>query len=67
MYKKFIAIDQYGNTKFLDKHPRKELTEYFGVKHAEKIYRDTDEGVKHVGYIVAGHWYQVMRLSPLEE
>lgn len=67
MYKKFVAVDQYGNTKFIKNHPRKELTELHGVKHADKMYRDTDNGVKTVGYIVAGHWYEVLRISPFKE
>jgi hypothetical protein len=65
MYKKFVAVDQYGDTLFLKSHPRKELTEHHAVKHADKIYRDPD--ARHVGYIVAGHWYEVLRISPLNE
>jgi hypothetical protein len=65
MYKKYIAIDQYGNTQFIEKYPRKELMECHDVKHADKIYRDPD--ARHVGYIVSGHWYEVMKLSPMEE
>jgi hypothetical protein len=64
MYKKFIAIDQYGDVKFIEKYPRKELTEYFGVKHADKMYCDPD--ARHIGYIVAGHWYEVMKISPMK-
>ena len=66
MYKKFVAIDQYGNTKFLEKSPRKELCEHMGVKHADKIYRDDENGqAVHVGYVVAGRWFTVLRVSPL--
>lgn len=68
MYKKFIAIDQYGHSVFIKDHPRKELTERHGVQHADKMYRDGKDGqAKHVGYIVSGHWYEVLKLSPLEE
>jgi hypothetical protein len=67
MYKKYIAIDQYGNHRFIDEFPRKELTQYHGVKHADKMYRDTSGGgEQHVGYVVSGHWYEIMKLSPLE-
>lgn len=67
-YKKFIAIDQYGNKHFISKSPRKELMELEGTTHADKIYRDNEEGkAVHVGYIVRGHWYEVLRLSPLTE
>jgi hypothetical protein len=65
MYKRFLAVDQYGNKHFVD-HPRKELCEFHGVKHANKIYRSTEKGDFHVGYKVSGHWYEVMRLSPLD-
>jgi len=67
MYKNFLAIDQYGNKHFVN-HPRKELTELHGIKHADKMYRDGKNGeAQHVGYIVSGHWYEVMRLSPMSE
>jgi len=67
MYKKFIAIDQYGNKVFVD-NPRKDLLKRHGVnKHAEKIYRDGKKGEAiHVGYIIAGHWYEVLKISPFK-
>lgn len=67
MYKNFIAIDQYGNKHFLDEHPRKELCDLVGCKHVDKMYRDTPTGPKHVGYVIGGHWFEVLRLSPLED
>jgi hypothetical protein len=68
MYKKFIAVDQYGNTKFLSDHPRKELMDYWGTSHANKMYRNMPDGTyKHVGYIVRGHWYEVLEISPLSD
>ncbi len=68
MYKKYIAIDQYGNKVFISEHPRKELTDFHRVQHAEKIYRDGENGKAiHVGYIVAGHWYEVLKLSPFKK
>ena len=66
-YKNFVAVDQYGSTHFIN-NPRKDLCELNGVKHIRKMYRDGKNGEAiHVGYIVAGHWYEVMRLSPLHE
>lgn len=66
MYKKFIAIDQYGQTHFINKHPRKELCDYFGCKHADKMYREQPDGTsKHVGYVIAGHWFEILKLSPM--
>jgi len=67
MYKKFIAIDQYGNKIFIDKHPRKELAEYHGVQHIDKMYQDGKDGKAiHVGYVVSGHWYDVLAISPFK-
>lgn len=59
----FIAIDQYGHNYKIDKYPRKELTEYLGVKHAEKMYRDTKDGAKHTGYVISGLWLSVYKIS----
>jgi hypothetical protein len=55
----YMAIDQYGSHIKIKKYPRKELLEHFGRKHAQKMYRDTPNGAKHVGYIVAGHWCDI--------
>jgi hypothetical protein len=65
-YKPFIAIDQYGKHYFVT-YPRKELCEIVGVKHADKMYRDGDNGqIQHVGYIISGHWFEVMRIEPFK-
>lgn len=66
MYKKFVAVDQYKNIEFVD-HPRKELCQLHGTSKANKLYRDIDGKEVHVGYAVKGHWYEVMRLSPLDK
>ena len=60
----YLAIDQYGETIKLKKHPRKELMEYFGVKHADKMFIDTrkEEG-KHIGYVIAGHWFRIYEIN----
>jgi len=56
---RYIAISDSGNRVMLTTDtPRKELMEYLGAKHAEKIYVDTKEGeVAHIGYIIGGEWY----------
>ena len=55
-----IAIDQHGCIqKQLGKYPRKELLRRYYTKHADKMYHDTSEGAKHVGYVVRGHWYRI--------
>lgn len=57
----YMAQDQYGKFYHLDtNHPRKELLEMFGRKHADKMYVDTKDGKsKHVGYIIGGLWLSV--------
>ena len=60
----YIGLDQYGKHYVIKKSPRKELLEYFGVKHADKMYIDTKEGKqKHKGYIIAGNWIDVYRIG----
>ena len=60
-----IARDQYGTDYPLKtNHPRKELLDYFGSQHADKIYRDTPDGPAHVGYIVRGHWLEIYNVTP---
>jgi hypothetical protein len=64
-----MAVDQYGGTIHLTgcKHPRKALLETSGRKHAAKMYVDTADGqTKHVGYIIAGCWYTLYRVSEWE-
>jgi hypothetical protein len=66
---KFIAFDQWGNSyKLNTAHPRKELCELFGRQHVSKIYVDDNIiGSQHVGYIIAGHWLMVYKLSPFQQ
>lgn len=61
----FMAIDQYGNTHHGLTHPRKELLEIFGRKHASKTYRDLDGGgSRHVGYVIGRLWLEVFEVLP---
>ena len=63
---KYIAIDQYGQTFFIYKHPRKELMETCGCQHASKMYVDDARGKSfHVGYIVAGRWFDVFEIESI--
>ncbi len=63
-----IAVDQYGQTHHnLGKYPRKELLSRLGWKHASKMYVDTDEGVKHVGYIIGSLWFRLYSVEPWEK
>ncbi len=60
----YLGLDQYGDTYHINKHPRKELLEQLGCKHASKMYVDTKSGdTKHVGYVVAGRWINVYVVS----
>lgn len=59
-----MGIDQYGDTWHdLGPHPRKTLLERLGRSSAAKMYRDTKSGTKHVGYIIAGRWIRLYRLT----
>jgi hypothetical protein len=59
------AISNYGERIVLrTKHPRKELLEHLGVRSAQKVYQDTDEGTFHVGYIAAGRWWTFYEVTP---
>lgn len=60
---KYIAIDQYGQHYFIKKFPRKELVEQLCNSHVSKMYRDTKEGAKHVGYVIGNNWLSVYKVS----
>lgn len=63
----YLGIDQYGTHYNLKKYPRKELLEWFDRKHADKMYRDVEDGVRHVGYIIGGLWIEIFKISPWKE
>ena len=58
MKKQYMAIDQYGH---------KDLMNRLYCKHAEKMYVDTDEGTKHIGYVIAGLWLTLYEVKPYEK
>lgn len=65
----YMAIDQYGQHYHIgDNPPRKWLLEYFGRRHAGKMYVDKKSGgYRHVGYVIAKHWlriYEVREWKP---
>jgi len=61
---KYIAIDQYGEKVLIKEHPRKELCEWAGTSHADKMYCDDNAGnTYHVGYVIARHWFNVLGLE----
>ena len=49
------------------KHPRKELLKFCCRRHADKIYHDRDNKTFHVGYIIAGYWWNLYEMIPLEK
>ena len=64
----FLAhcISHHLDPFWIKAHPRKELMRAFGVTSASKMYIDGPDGQAiHTGYILAGHWFEVMRLAPL--
>jgi len=64
MSTKHIAIDQYGHTVYLNSgHPRKELLDECGYKHADKMYCDTNGPAKHIGYVIGGRWFRIYKLE----
>jgi hypothetical protein len=60
----YIAVDQYNQTYHIaTNHPRKWLPEYLGSKRADKMFRDTKDGSKHVGYVIKGLWLEIFKIS----
>ena len=61
----YLAVDQYGTSYFIGNcPPRKWLLNYFGKKHAEKMYCDKYE---HIGWVIAGHWLTVYKVGWLND
>jgi hypothetical protein len=61
----YQAVGNYGRKIFLKnakKHPRGQLLEVCGRKHCQKIYRDTETGPKHIGYIVDREWFVIQEV-----
>lgn len=66
--KQYMAIDQYGQTfHSLGPNPRKALCEKLCRKHVSKMYRDTADGTKHVGYIIGGLWLELFEVRPMRK
>jgi len=64
----YMAIDQYGHTEHdLGPHPRNELLRRLDRKSARKVYVDKKSGgCVHIGWIIAGRWFTVYKVEPME-
>jgi hypothetical protein len=66
--KRYMAIDQYGQTFLHLTHPRTELCQRLGRRHANKMYIDTIDGrTKHIGYVIGGLWLTLYEMRPYEQ
>jgi hypothetical protein len=54
-----IGVDQNDTIYRRLIHPRKDLLERLGRKHAEKIYFDRNGTTYHCGYLIAGRWVDI--------
>ena len=64
---KYIAINQHGHTYHGLEHPRKDLLERLGRKHANRMYVGSESGeVKHIGYVIRGEWLTVYKVERME-
>lgn len=65
----YVAFDQWGGVYHIGRNPpRKWLLEHFCRQHAGKIYIDLTTGkALHVGYVVAGHWCDVFKITPFRD
>ena len=59
---RFVGCDQYGQTYWINKHPRKELMARLCCKRAQKMYVGD---CVHIGYVIGDLWIRVWRVSPL--
>ena len=67
MTARYMAIDQHGATQHGLEYPRRDLLRRHQRQHAERIYVDKPGGRSVcIGWIVAGHWYTVYKVAPME-
>lgn len=66
--KRYMAINQWGDTYHNLEHPRKDLCEKLYSKHAEKMYVDGKDGNRyHVGYVISGEWLTLYEVKPFRK
>lgn len=62
----YMAIDQYGQAYHGLVHPRKDLLEILGYRHAKKMYVDLKRGgYAHIGYVIGGLWLRLYKVEPV--
>jgi hypothetical protein len=65
MIKRFMAIDQCGETIHGLVHPRKDLEKILGGKaHKVRVYRNGK--TYHVGYVIRKYWFTLYEVTPYE-
>ncbi len=66
----YMAVSNRGTTYHLidaKKHPRGQLLAKCYRKHAAKMYCDTKAGEeKHIGYVIAGEWFNIYEVHSWE-
>lgn len=61
---RYVAVP--GNYFLVTEHPRKELLDLLGYKHAEKVYVNQPNGeATHIGYVIGGIWYTLYAIEGL--
>ena len=62
----YMAVNQYGDTEHGLRHPRKDLLERGGRRHANKMYVGGGRARgRHCGYVIAGMWWSVYEVKPI--
>ena len=73
MVELWLSIDQYGTKTLLESIKYKYLRDRFHAGGVRKMYRDSTEGPRHVGFVLGqGHgntplWIYVYQMIPLHE
>lgn len=67
--KMYMAIDERTGKTFHGLiHPRKDLMERTGIKHATKMYVDNNSGQSfHIGYVIGPYWFNIYEIIPMRK
>ena len=63
--RRYMAIDNWGNTIHGLEYPRRDLLRSLSRQHASKVYRDNPSTGEptHVGYVIAARWWTIFEVS----